>query len=170
MNLIYKPPPDSTAQILEYAESGRLVPALPEGRSHPLVALTVAGGVALGAGAVLLLTGALGVHQPISLLAAGLLLITGLAILAPAVRLLRRSMSPVIPVRPGAVLPPDRIREGFWIHRQGGWVRVEQIGRSGGGKISALISTGDVIELRRAVTVAGDEFRPVQNPLVSLRT
>jgi hypothetical protein len=169
MGLIDKPLPDSTAQMLEYAETGRLLPGRNEESASSLITLTIIAGGAIGAGTALVLLGMFAFGAALAVLAGALLVVAGLATLPPAVRLLREAMSTVIPVRPGAVLPPGLVKEGCWIHRSGGWVRVEQIGRDGTGTITALVSTGKVIELRTPVTIAGDAFRPIRDPMASLR-
>lgn len=168
MRLIDKPLPDSTAQMLEYAQSGRLVPGCGNKHSRSLIGLCVFAGGAIGTGLLLGLLGLLVVGQPLATLGGALLLLIGLTVLAPTVRLLRESMSTVIPVRPGAVVPPEMVKKGCWIHRHGGWVRIEQVGRGGGGSITALISTGEVIDVRTPVTIAGDAFRPVHDAVASV--
>ena len=72
-------------------------------------------------------------------------------------------------VRPAAVLPPELIRTGNWIHRNGAWLRVEQIGRDGSGRVQALVSSGELLELSTPVTIAGDEFRSSKDPVAALR-
>ena len=165
---IDRPPPDSTAQILEYAESGRLVSARDD-RAKGVTTLMVMAGAVIGVGAALLGTGLVDLASTPALLTGGVLVVAGLGVLTPAVRRLRKLSSAVITVRPGAVLPPDRVRQGSWIHREGSWVRVAQVGRDGNGHVQALVSTGDVIELRNPVTIAGDAFRTVRDPAEPLR-
>ena len=70
---------------------------------------------------------------------------------------------------PGAVLPPELLRSGNWVYRSGAWARIEQVGRDGNGTLTALLSSGEVIDLTTPLTVAGDEFRPTADPVATLR-
>ena len=64
---------------------------------------------------------------------------------------------------------PELVRVGNWIHRDGAWLRVEQIGRDGALQVQALLSSGDLVVLSTPVTIAGDDFRPAKDPVGSLR-
>lgn len=172
MGLIERQPRDVTSQILEYAESGRLVDGPPqEGADQTTsIAVVVAAAIALGVGLSLSATGSLA-HDGQRITIVGLMIAVGaLAALVPAIRLLR-----VVPtdnpvkIRPAAVLPPELVQQGNWIHRDGAWVRVEHVGRNGGGRIHALLSSGEVAELSTPTTIAGDDFRPYRDPVASLR-
>lgn len=166
-----KRPHDAIAQLLEYADSGRLLEVERPKGNAALVAVVVASAMAFGLGAglvVLTLATDLGV---VGLLLGLTALISGFGVLAPALRLLREAAAaPAVPVKPGAVLPPDLVRKGHWIFRSGAWLRVEQVGRDGGGRIHALLGTGDVVELHSSVTVAGDHFRPVADSIETIRS
>jgi hypothetical protein len=134
------------------------------------IALVVIAALALGAGLGLAANGALGEGGDTVMLVAIMCALGSLAILLPAIRLLRSTpLGKPVQVRPAAVLPPELVRVGNWIHRGGAWQRVEQVGRDGGDRIQALLSSGDVAELNTPVTIAGDDFRPTKDPAESLR-
>jgi len=172
MGWIERRPQDVTSQILEYAESGRLVegPRNVRDDQRGTIALVVVAALVLGGGLSLSANGALGDGGQTVTLVAIMCVLGALAILVPSIRLLRGSR-PAVPVkvRPAAVLPPELVRAGNWIHRDGAWLRVEQVGRDGGGRIQALMSSGELLELATPVTIAGDDFRPVTDPVASLR-
>lgn len=160
------------SQILEYAESGRLVepPRTEHADRRGAIALVVVAALVLGAGLSLAAAGALGSGERTVTLVAIMAAVGSLAVLVPAVRLLRSAPAGrPVQVRPAAVLPPELVREGNWIHRHGAWVRVQHVGRDGGGRIHALLSSGEVAELVAPVTIAGDDFRPTHDPMESLR-
>jgi len=161
-----------TSQILEYAESGRLV----EGQNannddqKGTIGLVVVAALVLVGGSSLAANSARDDGGQTVTLVAIMCALGSLAILVPAIRLLR--VTPAgkpVKIRPAAVVPPDLVREGNWIHRDGAWLRVQHVGRDGGGRIHALVSSGEVVELSTATTIAGDDFRPTQDPVVSLR-
>ncbi|MDW3220589.1 MAG: hypothetical protein R8F63_18430 [Acidimicrobiales bacterium] len=161
-----------TSQILEYAESGRLVegPRAAKDDQKGAIALVVVAALVLGAGLALTTSGALGSGDDTTTLVAIMCTLGALAILVPGIRLLRTTPAgKPVKVRPAAVLPPELVRQGNWIHRDGAWMRVEHVGRDGGGRIHALLSSGDVVELSTPVTIGGDEFRPSHDPVESLR-
>ena len=125
----------------------------------------------LGGGLSLAVDGALGDGGDTVMLVSIMCAVGSLAILVPSIRLLRQAPeTPPVRVRPAAVLPPELVRVGNWIHRDGAWLRVEEIGRDGGGRIQALLSSGDLVVLGTPVTIAGDDFRPVSDPIASLRS
>ena len=72
MRLIDKPLPDSTAQMLEYAQSGRLVPGRGDKHSRSLIGLCVFAGGAIGTGLLLGLLGLLVIGQPLATLGGAL--------------------------------------------------------------------------------------------------
>jgi hypothetical protein len=172
MGWIERRPRDVTSQILEYAESGRLVDGPHAKRDNPwsTIALVVIAALVLGGGLSLAAGGALADgHRTVTLVAL-MSTLGALAILVPAIRLLR--VTPVVKpveVRPAAVLPPELVRVGNWIRRDGAWLRVEHVGPDGGGRIQALLSSGEVAELATPTTIAGDAFRPTDDPVASLR-
>lgn len=174
MGWIDRRPRDANEQILEFASSGRLIDLDPRTAVHAAdkgstVFAMVLAAAAVGVGATLVMIAAV----TESLLAAfvGLSVITvSLALLLPAVRLVRmHTSSRAAMVKPGAVLPPELVRQGNWIYRGGAWNRVEQIGRGGEGDLTALLSSGEVIDLTAPVTIAGGDFRPVSDPVATLR-
>ncbi len=170
MGWIEQQPRDATGQFLEYASSGRLIEVRARKRPKSAMRLVVVAAIVIGYGAALILLGLTG-----SVGASGSLLgltffVGGISVLAPALKLLSADTGPgMLHVRPGAVLPPDLVRKGNWIHRGGAWVRIEHVGRDGGGRVHALLGSGDLVELRTPVTVAGDAFRPGTDPVESLR-
>ena len=170
MGWLDRRPQDATTQLLEYADSGRLIEvAAPKGNGSAL-ALVIGAAITIGIGAGVVAVGILGDSGQAALLLGVVLLVAGLGVIAPAVRLLRETTTTGgVPIRPGAVLPPDLVRRGNWIFRNGAWLRVQHVGRDGGGRIHALLGSGDVVELRTPVTVAGDHFRPAEDPIESLR-
>jgi hypothetical protein len=172
MGWVERRPRDVTSQILEYAASGRLVegPRVERDDQRSAIVLVVVASTFLGAGIGLAANGAFGDGEHTVTLVALMGVLGSLAILAPAIRLLRSipGARPV-KVRPAAVLAPELVRVGNWIHRDGAWVRVEQIGRDGGGRIQALVSSGQVFELNSPTTIAGDDFRPTTDPVAALR-
>ena len=172
MGWIERRPGDVTEQLLEYARSGRLVDGAPTTRDdlRSTAALIVGAAITLGAGLALVASGLLGVTGDTATLVAVMVTLGALAILVPGLRLLITiPRSRPVKVRPAAVLPPDLVRVGNWIHREGAWLRVEQIGVDGGGTVHALLSSGDVVELTVPVTIAGDDFRPSVDPVAELR-
>ena len=173
MGWIERRPRDVTSQLLEYAESGRLVEGPRDGHDDQrgTIALVVADALVLGGGLSLAANGALGDGGQTVTLVAIMCVLGALAILVPAIRLLRTAPAgrPVT-VRPAAVLPPELVRVGNWIHRDGAWLRVEQVGADGGGQVQALLSSGELVVLSTPVTIAGDDFRPATDPVASLRS
>jgi hypothetical protein len=172
MRWIERRPRDVTEQFLEYARTGRLVdgtaPRNDDLRSA--AALVVVAALSLGAGLALVGSGLLGATGETTTLVAIMVVLGALAILVPGIRLLASlPRTRPVTVRPAAVLPPELVRVGNWIHRNGAWLRVEQIGRDGSGATHALLSSGDVVELTLPVTIAGDDFRPVVDPVAELR-
>lgn len=172
MGWIERRPQDVTSQILEYAETGRLVegPRHQRDEQRSTIAVVVLAALALGAGSALAVNGAFGDGTQAVTLVATMCALGAITILVPSVRLLRGT-TPTKPVqiRPGAVVQPELVREGNWIHRNGAWVRVESIGRDGSGRLQALVSSREVVELATPQTIAGDDFRPVVDPVASLR-
>lgn len=172
MGWIERRPHDVTSQILEFAESGRLVSGSPADHDDQrgTVALVIVAALVLGGGISLATNGALGDGGQTVTLVALMCVLGALAILVPAIRLLRTTpVRPPLTVRPAAVLPPELVRVGNWIHRDGAWLRVEEIGCDGGGRAHALLSSGELVELATPVTIAGDDFRPATDPVASLR-
>ena len=166
-------PRDVTGQLLEYADHGRLMSvATSAPRRNPL-ALFVVLAALLSAivGAIFAGLAASGSRSAPLLIACGAIALAGLPVLVGAAGTIHHQATSAdrLEIRPGAVLPPDLVRVGNWIHRAGAWVRVDEIGRDGGGRISALISTGEVIHLDTPVTIAGGPFRPTTDHVESLR-
>ncbi|MFQ5556545.1 MAG: hypothetical protein ACE5GB_03420 [Acidimicrobiales bacterium] len=170
------PPRDLTEQFLEFASTGRLSP-LAHGSGSPVRRSALTWAVTFAAGAFLL-AGVAGVIEATrgqghaSLLPAGALcVLAGAVALVSSVRLTRRrtGRSPAIEPAIGAVLPPELIRAGHWIHRGGAWLRVLEVGRHGRGEISALLSSGEVVDLTTPTIVAGGHFHRLPDPVAGLR-
>lgn len=167
-------PRDANEQILEFASSGRLVDLDPRVAVHAAdkgstVFAMVLTAAAVGIGATLLVIAV--ITESFLATIVGLSIITiSLAILLPAIRLVRlHTPTAGVAVKPGAVLPPELVRAGNWIYRSGAWNLVEQVGRDGTGSLTALLSSGEVIDLTAPVTIAGGAFRPTTDPVASLR-
>ena len=167
-------PRNANEQMLEFAESGRLVELDPREAVHAAdkgstVFAMVLSAIATGVGATLLVIAVASESLWAAIVGCSVITIS-LSLLLPSIRLVRlHTPSTAVAVKPGAVLPPELVREGNWIYRGGAWNRVEQIGRDGTGTTTALLSSGDVIELSSPVTIAGGEFRPSIDPVASLR-
>lgn len=160
------------SQILEFAESGRLIEGPRSTRPERRGALKVIVVAALVLGGCLSLaaSGAIGRGNQTVILVAIMCALGALVILVRAVRLMKAEVpARPVKVRPAAVLPPELVRVGNWIHRDGAWLRVEQVGLDGGGRVQALLSSGELVVLGIPVTVAGDDFRPASDPVASLR-
>ena len=137
----------------------------------PALCLALCPALALGAGIALAVNGAFASEQQSVIFIAVLSALGALTILVPSVRLLRSTVpAKPVQIRPGAVVQPELVREGNWIHRNGAWVRIESVGRDGASRLQALLSSGEVVELATPQTIAGDDFRPVVDPVASLRT
>jgi hypothetical protein len=172
MGWIDKRPRDVTSQILEYAESGRLLegPRTDRDDQRGTIAVIVIATLVLGGGISLAANNALrGTGETVTLIAI-MCAIGALAILVPAIRLLRTApVGKPVRLRPAAMLPPELVRAGNWIHRDGAWLRVEQVGPDGTGRIQARLSSGDIVEFAKPMTIAGDAFRGTSDPVASLR-
>lgn len=176
MSWIERRPRDVTEQLLEFAENGRLV-VLPERTVPPphrtrITALIVLASVVSAGIGVAAMLASTDEARSATLLVTGIAsAVLGLVLLIVAANASRdrKSRRASVVVTPGAVLPPDLVRAGNWIHRGNAWVRVEEIGRDGGGQVSALLSTDEIIYLDMPVTIAGGAFRPVGDPVDSLR-
>lgn len=167
-------PHDANEQVIEFAATGRLVEIDPEvkvkaaDRSSTILVLVLTSAT-LGVGTTMLVVAA----QSSSMLATIVgfsLIATSLALLLPTLRLVQlHSPTQGVSPKPGAVLPPELLRSGNWVYRSGAWARIEQVGRDGNGSLTALLSSGEVIDLTTPLTVAGDQFRPTADPVASLR-
>jgi hypothetical protein len=168
-------PGDASEQLIVFARDGRLVSAdadvRPLHRLH-LVSLVLGAAFAGTAfGAAVALGWAADLHSPALGAAVVMLALIGIGLLtATALSARDRAQRATsVQVRPGAVLPPDLLRAGNWIHRAGGWVRIDEVGHEGMGRITALLSTGELITIDSPVTIAGGAFRPVKDPVEALR-
>ncbi|MEM9202339.1 MAG: hypothetical protein AAGC53_11785 [Actinomycetota bacterium] len=174
MGWMERRPRDVNEQVLEFAKTGRLVDLDPREAVHAAdkastVFAMVLSSAATGVGATLLVIAAVTESLMAALVGFSVIAVS-LALLLPSIRLVRlHTPSTAVTMKPGAVLPPELVREGNWIYRAGAWNRVEQIGRDGTGITSALLSSGEVIDLTSPVTIAGGEFRPGVDPVGALR-
>lgn len=174
MAWIEERPEDATQQLLEYASSGRLIDldqhAIVDARDKAATVLVmILAATTVGVGATLVISAVRSRSTVEATVGFGLIAV-GLSLLLPAVRLVRlHTATAGVEIRPGAVLPPDLVQAGNWIHRDGAWARVDEIGRDGTGTLTALLSTGEVIDLLTPITIAGGTFRPVTDPVAPLR-
>ena len=175
MGWMERRPRNANEQMLEFAESGRLVELDPREAVHAsdkasTVFAMVLAAAATGVGTTLVVIAAASESLTAAIVGFSVIAVS-LSLLLPSIRLVRlHTPSTAVAVKPGAVLPPELVREGNWIYRSGAWNRVEQIGRDGSGLTTALLSSGEVIDLTSPVTIAGGEFRPTVDPVASLRS
>ena len=175
MDWMERRPRDANEQMLEFAESGRLVDLDPRKAVHAsdkasTVFAMVLAAATTGVGATLLVI-ATATESLTAAIAGFSVIAISLSLLLPSIRLVRlHTPSTAVTVKPGAVLPPELVREGNWIYRAGVWNRVEQIGRDGSGATTVLLSSGEIIDLTSPVTIAGGAFRPSYDPVASLRS
>jgi len=162
-------------QFVEYAETGRLLTRAGQRtarRRNPFVlyVITVAVVCALfGAGVATLTLGANG--SLVLLGAASLVAAAGIAVMVFAAGTIHDHAvaEDTLEITPAAMLPPNLVRTGNWILRDDVWVRVQEIGRDGGGRINALLSDGDVVTLDAPVMIGGGEVRHSRGPFASRR-
>jgi len=157
---------DATSQLLEFAERGRLVTRRSNRSEYAAMSplpIVVVASVLIGLGAAILAAGLNTGSFPLAAMGGGATA-ASLALLIPALGALRQTADSnlVVDIRAAAVLPPRSVQPGNWIERDGAWVRVDEAGRGRRGAITALLSTGDVIELSHPVIVAGGPFRPAE--------
>jgi len=162
-------PANVNEQLVEYADLGYVsdIDHTATSRSGRMsVAVVILGTCLVAAGASLVATHVDGGRWT----AGALVLASGMALLIAAIRHLYQMATITISVKikPGAVIPPELVIPGNWIHRHGAWARVDEIGYDHTGRISALLSSGDIVYLESSVTIAGDAFRPTQDPLRGL--
>ena len=157
---------DATAQLLEFAERGRLITRR-SSRSGPSATsplpIVVIASVLTGLGVAVLTAGLLAGTLPLTAMGGGVF-VASVAMLISALAALRHDNDSelAVDIRPATVLPPGSVKPGNWIERDGAWVRVDEAGRGRRGAISALLSTGDVIELSHPVIVADVPFCPTE--------
>jgi len=174
MAWIEERPEDATEQLLEYASTGRLIDldqrAIVDARDKSATVLVmILAATTVGVGVTLMLSATRSRSAVEATVGFGFIAV-GLSLLLPAVRLVRlHTATAGVEIRPGAVLPPELVQPGNWIHRDGAWIRVDEVGRDGTGTLTALLSTGEVIDLLTPITIAGGTFRPVADPVAPLR-
>lgn len=174
MGWLGRHPHDANEQLIEFAATGRLVDLDPRLRTSAAdrastILVLVLTSASIGVAVTLLVAAIQTASVPTAIIGLSLFAIS-LTLLLPTIRLVRlHSPDRGVSVTPGAVLPPELLQAGNWIYRTGAWIRVEQVGRDGNGALSALLSSGEVIDLNAPLTVAGEGFRPSDDPVASLR-
>jgi len=166
-------PANVNEQLVEYAELGYVsdIDHTANSRSGRMsIAIVILGTGLIAAGASLAATHLDGGHWTAGEATGAVAVAAGTALLIAAVRHLYQMATTTISVKikPGAVIPPELVVPGNWIHRNGAWARVDEIGYDHTGRISALLSSGDIVYLESSVTIAGDAFRPTHDPLGGL--
>lgn len=174
MSWAMRRPTDVTDQLIEYADTGRLVAVDRDrrGLGRRQVIFFALGVAALGGiGGAMIVSAATGSGSPIVVAVAALTLVVFIGFVVIAANALhdRFARRDRVDIDAGAVLPPELIEVGNWIKRGSAWMRIEEVGRDGGGRITALLSTGEVVHLTHPVTIAGGAFRPARDPVADLR-
>ncbi len=158
---------DATSQLLEFAERGRLVTRLHSRSDYtdmsPLPIVVVASAM-IGLGIAILVAG-LDAGRPVVVAMGGGATLASLAMLLPALSALRQHNEPetTVDIRAAAVVAPRSVKPGNWIQQDDAWVRVDEAGHGHNGCVTALLSTGAVIELSHPITVAGGPFSPSES-------
>lgn len=166
-------PLDVNEQLLEYAEHGHVMDVPTSSSSHSVRNCIVAIAIAtllLIAGVSLVVSSTSGTESTTNTVAGMVLALIGVSLLTAAVHRLKElaTTSAIVELRPGAVIPPELVKAGNWLRRNGTWVRVNEIGFDRTGQVSALVSSGDLIYLDSPVTIAGDVYRKSSNPVSDL--
>ncbi len=168
MTMSSSSPSGPNEQLSRFAATGELIeleqpPRSAQNDRNTLVLVVIGASLANGAGLTLVLIGG----------ATGVVLGLGIgavstSLLLPALQLLRSYTAALgLSIRPGAVLPPDLIRVGHWIFRDGAWVRVDEVNRNTDGVVVVLLSSHDIVELASPTTVAAEAFRPPSTDISS---
>ncbi len=166
-------PTNVNEQLVEYAELGYVSDVDPAGSAHSIrvsVSVVVFATILVAAGAAVAAVQFNGNHSTVREVIGIVLAAIGTALLVAAVHHLYQMAiaTDSVKIKPGAVIPPELVRPGNWIHRKGAWARVDEIGPDRTGRISALLSSGEIVYLDSSVTIAGDAFRPAGDPLGGL--
>lgn len=174
MSWAMRRPHDVTDQLIEFADTGRLVPVERDtrGLDHRQVILFALSVTALGGiGGALIVSAVTGSGSPIVVAVAVLtsVLFVGFIVIAANALHHRFARRDRVDIDAGAVLPPELIEVGNWIKQGSAWTRIDEVGRDGGGRVTALLSTGEVVHLTRPTTIAGGAFRPARDPVADLR-
>jgi len=168
-------PRNVNEQLVEYAEHGYVIDIDTPSHSHEIrvsaaVVILATAMIALGTATVIMPIH--DTHSAVRETMGSVIAALGLALLVASVHHLygRAIATPAVMIKPGAMIPPEMVRSGNWVHRNGAWARVDQVGPDHTGRISALLSSGDVVYLESSVVIAGDAFRPAHDPVSDLRT
>ncbi len=166
-------PLDVNEQLLQYAEHGHVVDVATPSSVHSVrtcIAAITTSTLLLIAGVALVVSSTSGTESTTNTVAGLILALFGVSLLTAAVHRLKElaTAAAAVELRPGAVIPPELVRAGNWLRRNGTWVRVNEIGLDRTGQVSALISSGDLIYLDSPVTIAGDVYRKSTSPVSDL--
>jgi len=166
-------PTNVNEQLVEYAELGYVSDVDHTTNSRYIrisVSVVLLGTLLIAVGATVAAVQFNGGHSTVREVIGAVVAALGIALLIAAVHHLYQMAitTTSVKIKPGAVLPPELVRPGNWIHRNGAWARVDEIGHDHTGRISALLSSGDIVYLESSVTIAGDAFRPATDPLSGL--
>jgi len=166
-------PTSVNEQLVEYAELGYVSDIDSKRSSHSIrvsVSVVLFATILVAAGAAIAAVQLNGNHSTVREVFGIVLAAIGMSLLVAAVHHLYQMATATdsVKIRPGAVIPPELVRPGNWIHRNGAWARVDEIGPDHTGRISALLSSGEIVYLESSVTIAGDAFRPARDPLDGL--
>lgn len=167
--MLYSPPrqrQSAADQFLRFASTGLIATSPPASgrRVVPVYIAAAAGGLATLLGAATIAV-ALIVDRGLAVIGIGTTLVaTGATITLVAAYLGRFERGDDLAIRPtpGAVLPPDLLRAGHWIHHQGAWTRVREVGAANEGIATVLVSSGEILDVDRPITVAGGAFAPAE--------
>ncbi len=87
---------------------------------------------------------------------------SALAVLVPTVsaRRSRRRPSHMVRVERAELRPVAALKRGHWINHAESWARIDEAGFGSGGRRSALLSSGEIIDLREPMLVATGRFEP----------
>ncbi len=159
---------DATAQLIEFAERGRLVaPGVERGRLvsglAPLPVIIVAS-IVIGLGIAVTGSGLISGTAIFAVVGTGVTCAsTALLILAINALGSRHRTDHAVDIQAAAIVLPRQVKSGMWIRHDGAWARVDDTGVAQGGSLTALLSTGDIIDLSHPVTLAGGPFQPLEN-------
>lgn len=153
---------DATLQLLEFAEAGRLrTPDDARAEAFAPATVMVASSVGLALGAAVTVLAAVKTEALVALMGIGVIA-AALTVLIPALNGLRaqRHLAAAVRIERADYRPIDLLQRGNWINHAGTWVRIDQAGTSNAGSRSALLSSGEIINLREPVLVATGRFEP----------
>lgn len=167
-------PKNVNEQLVDYAEHGYVVDIDSQSHAHNIrvsaaVVILATALIALGTATVIMPIH--DTHSATREVIGSVIAALGMALLIASVHHLygRAIATPSVRIKPGAMIPPEMVRSGNWIHRDGAWARVDEVGPDHTGRITALLSSGDVVYLESSVVIAGDAFRPSSDPVSDLR-